>query len=336
MNIWLDLLQIAIHSPSPHNVQPWRIKIVNESEAELYIDSTRTLPKEDVTGSFIISTMGMFIEALDILAGQRDLRIQYELFRKPESIAPAILKAETATLIPFARLKLDPDGRSENVYNEDLFLKRRTSRLHLKKKKPSDESIQALKRIGSEWQQEFTIISDRERIERILKLNTDALFDDLNSPNYHDEIVEWFRYTNKQSLHHRDGLDARCMNTSPINYWIVANMPKLLLLPVARQIMARVYRKQIGEVPVLGLISGKFWKPADSIDAGRFLMRFWLETARQDLYIHPYGNLVTNRETASAVEKELAVKDIWLIFKIGYSDEPPKSHRLPLEKVLLD
>ncbi|MGI8641105.1 MAG: hypothetical protein ACR2MG_14315, partial [Pyrinomonadaceae bacterium] len=65
-NIWTKLLETAIHAPSPHNVQPWRVKIINETEAELYIDSRRTLPKEDITGSFIILTMGLFIEALSI------------------------------------------------------------------------------------------------------------------------------------------------------------------------------------------------------------------------------------------------------------------------------
>ena len=335
MTIWHDLLEIAIHAPSPHNVQPWRVKIINDTEAELYIDSTRTLPKEDITGSFIISTMGMFIEALDILAGHRNSRIEYELFDDAETIAPAILEAKTRKLISFAKLRLVPGRETESRYDEELFLKRRTSRLHLKNEKISEESVDILGQIAGEWKQVFTVTSDAEQIERILRWNTKALFEDLNSADYHDEIVEWFRYTKNQSLRHRDGLDARCMNTFPINYWIVANLPKLLLLPVSGQIMAGVYRRQIGEVPMLGIISGGFWKPADGVDAGRFLMRFWLETARQRLYIHPYGNLVTNHEAAKAVEQELGIKDVWLIFKIGHSDEPPKSHRLPVEKILV-
>src|SRR2546426_9373595 len=61
MSVWVTLLETAIHSPSPHNVQPWRVRVRNDHEADLLIDSTRTLPKEDPTGSFIILTMGMFI-----------------------------------------------------------------------------------------------------------------------------------------------------------------------------------------------------------------------------------------------------------------------------------
>jgi len=335
MQIWQELLETAIHCPSPHNVQPWRVKIINKDEAELYIDSTRTLPKEDVTGSFIISTMGMFIEALHILAQNRRLDIVYELLHEPEWFAPAILRSNTPELIPFAKLKLVPNKNSRTIYDDDLFFKRRTSRLHLYDKAVPEEAINSLGKIAEDWKQEFHVATDLKQIERIMKFNTEALFNDLNSAAYHDEIVEWFRFTDKQSREHRDGLDYRCMNTSPINYWLIARFPKMLLLPLTRQILSKVYRSQLGTIPALGIISGGFWDPADGIDAGRFLMRFWLETAKHDLYIHPYGNLVTNHEAAASVKEELGIDRIWLIFKIGFSDTPPKSHRRPVENILV-
>jgi hypothetical protein len=335
MQIWRELLETAIHSPSPHNVQPWRVKIVNENEAELYIDSTRTLPKEDVTGSFIISAMGMFIEALHILAQNRRLGVTYELLHEPDWFAPAILESKTPELIPFAGLKLVPDENSQKIYDDDLFLKRRTSRLFLHDKTIPEESINKLKGLEDDWGQKFDITIDTEQIGRIMKLNTAALFEDLNSTGYHDEIVEWFRFTEKQSNEHLDGLDYRCMNTSPLNYWLIARFPKMLLLPLTRQILSKAYRSQLGKIPALGMISGGFWDPADAINAGRFLMRFWLETAVHNLYIHPYGNLVTNHKAAAAVKEELGIDRIWLIFKIGFSDTPPKSHRRPVEQILV-
>lgn len=335
MSVWRTLLETAVHIPSPHNVQPWRVKIIDEENAELYIDSTRTLPKEDITGSFIISTMGMFIEALDILAGHNSLEIEYELFHPPEWFAPAILEPRPPWLIPFSKLKLVPGNKKEIRYDNNLFFKRRTSRLHLQDKLASESALDELGKIAGEFNQKFIALTDSEQIESFMEMNTDALFEDLNSPDYHDEIAEWFRYTNSQARKHLDGLDARCMNTSPVNFWLVANLPRLLLLPVSRQIMAKIYRRGLGKIPTLGVIAGGFWKPSDGIKVGRFLMRFWLETALHDLYIHPYGNLVTNKRIAAKVEKELGITDIWLIFKIGYSAEPPKSHRLPVERILV-
>ncbi len=336
MKIWNEILETALHTPSPHNVQPWRVKIINETRAELYIDSRRTLPKEDTTGSFIILAMGMFVEALKILAAPRGFNLFYKLFHAPEWYAPAILEAKKDVLIPFAELELNAAAPSADNFDENLFFKRRTSRLHLRDEKIPVAAVESLTKIALDWNQNFSIITEPEHIERLMNFNTVALFEDLNSPEYHDEIVEWFRYSDKQSKARLDGLDYRSMNVSRLNLWLSAKMPWLLRLPVARQILAKVYRSQSGGIPTLGLISGGFWKSSDAIEAGKFLMRFWLETAAHDVYIHPFGNLVTNRKAAAAVENETGISDIWLVFKIGFSDEPPKSRRLPVERILVD
>lgn len=338
MKIWRKILETALHAPSPHNVQPWRVKILDDFRAELFIDSTRTLPKEDVTGSFIISTMGIFIEAIDILARRENLKIEYELTHEPEFYAPAILEVSAQYLIEFAKLTLKPIDANDfcdNLYDEKLFSSRRTSRLHLKKESVPDEAFRDLSEIAVEFNQNYAQIIDGKVIERILAQNTNALFEDLNSPGYHDEIVEWFRYSKSESETKRDGLDYRAMNTSRVMFWMTARMSWMMKTPVLKRILAQTYRAQTGEVPTLGVISGAFWKPHDAINAGRFLMRFWLETARHNVYMHPFGNLVTNEKAIKFVTEETKIKDIWLVFKIGFSDEPPQSYRLPLEKILV-
>lgn len=88
MSIWETLLATAIHAPSPHNVQPWRVRILSDNHAELLIEKRRTLPKEDPTGSFIILTMGLFIEALSILAANRALQLEYDLYQAPSQFTP--------------------------------------------------------------------------------------------------------------------------------------------------------------------------------------------------------------------------------------------------------
>jgi len=334
-NMWKDILKTAIHIPSPHNVQPWLVKIVDEQNAELYIDSKRTLPKEDITGSFIILTMGMFIEAISILAERKGFRLSYKLFHEPDWYAPAILENTQHTSIPFAELKLSKGEVVKNSYDENIFLKRRTSRLNLNNTPVPDEAFKKQKKIARDWRQKFSITIDSKQIERIMGWNTKALFEDMNNPDYRDEIAEWFRYSDKSSNEHRDGLDYRSMNTPRLTFWMSAKMSFLMKTPILKRILGRVYRAQTGNIPTLGIISGGFWKPADAIEAGKFLIHFWLETAVHNLYIHPFGNLVTNKKIAKLVEHELQIPDIWLVFKIGFSDEPPKSHRLPLEKIIL-
>lgn len=337
MELWKRLLQTAVHISSPHNVQPWRVRLISNHEADLFIDRRRTLPKEDVTGSFIILTMGMFMEALSLLAANENFRLEYELYHDPAWYAPAILEPSDELLLPFARLRLVPSDETIEGprYEGDIFMKRRTSRIPLLPKPVPEDSALALRELAQKWNHRYEQITDPLMIERILEKNADALFEDLNSAEYHDEIVSWFRFTDRAARRTRDGLDYRCMNSSRISFWLAARLPKLLQFPLTRPLLARTYRSQLGIVPTIGIIAGSFWQPESAINAGRFLMQFWLETTRRGLYIHPYGNLVTNRRAALWCLEETGIRDIWLIFKIGFSHTPPASYRLPLEEIIL-
>ena len=334
MSVWTDLLSTAIRAPSPHNVQPWRVRILSEYEADLFIDSKRTLPKEDTTGSFIILTMGMFLEALRLLAANKSFQLEYILHHEISWYVNQILETHEQAFFPFARLQLKP-GPPTSI-DPELFHKRRTSRLSLKPDAISETQIESLRSLARSWNQRFEVITDSELIERILAKNTEAVFEDLNNSDYHDEIVEWFRFSDKASQATRDGLDYRCMNTSRVAFWLSARFPQLLQQPLSGSVLAKVYRSQLGRVPTIGMLAGDFWEPEAAFDDGRFLMQFWLETARQNLYIHPYGNLVTNTSASTWLSNVTKVPHIWLIFKIGYSEEPPASYRRSVEEILLD
>jgi len=336
MNVWTELLLTAVHAPSPHNVQPWRVKILSDTHADLFIDSARTLPKEDTTGSFIILTMGMFIEALRMLAADKGFQLTHSIYHDPSWYAREILNTQGQVFLPLARLELSVTTPSGTGGDTATFLRRRTSRLSLKPDPIPAEKIRALKLLAESATQRFEVITDKDSIEQILGKNTEAVFEDLNSQDYHDEIIQWFRFTDKKSVERRDGLDYRCMNTSRTAFWLSARAPKLLQLPLTRPLLGKIYRSQLGVVPTLGMLAGEFWPPESALVAGSFLMKFWLATAEHNLYIHPFGNLVTNNKAAAWLLNETGVSGISLIFKIGYSHEPPKSYRRTVEEILLD
>ncbi len=352
MSVWKTLLETAVHAPSPHNVQPWRVRIISDApdvssvtaplEADLLIEKRRTLPKEDPTGSFIILTMGLFIEALRILAANHALDLDYQLHQPPSQFTPEHIARVSDELLPFARLTLSRRQHPERnpqtgqpAVQPELFLTRRTSRISLLPKPVPSDDVQALSQLAREWGQKYHQVTSPELIEQILERNTDALVEDLNNQNYHDEIVEWFRFTDRASQRTRDGLDYRCMNSSRTSFWLAARLPQLLRLPLTGPVLKKTYRRQLGLVPTIGMLAGPFWEPASAFETGRFLMHFWLELARRDLYLHPYGNLVTNKTAADWCREAIGISDIWLIFKIGFSEEPPKSCRRSVEEVLV-
>jgi nitroreductase len=335
-DVWEEILGVARYAPSPHNVQPWRVRLISSHEAELLFDLRRTLPKEDLTGSFLLSAMGMFLEAIDIMAASHGLRLQYQLKESPEWFASQARVEGSAHVIPFADLRLTSGDSAEIVYPPELFLRRRTSRLSLSETPPAVGAVQALASLAERYGQRYWQTQDAGQIERILGYNIDAVFHDMNSPHYHDEITSWFRFTDESAKKHRDGLDWRCMNLTRGEFWLSARLPRLLQMPLSRSVLKRRYRKQLGVIPTMGMLSAGFFVPENAIDSGRFLMHFWLEAAKHNLYLHPYGNLVTNPEAAAKLRQEVGRENVWLVFKLGYSDEPPRSYRRHVEEILLD
>lgn len=335
MSVWKKLLETAVYAPSPHNVQPWRLRILSDETADLLIEKRRTLPKEDTTGSFIILSMGLFIEALTIVAANSSLKLDFQLSQPVSRFTPdQIAKAEDE-LLPFARLSLT-EQPAYSEFDNALFPARRTSRVSFTSQTVPNDAVEALSKLAREWGHAYQQVTGPEIIEKILERNIAAVFEDLNAPEYHDEIVEWFRFTDSSSRQTRDGLDYRCMNSSRLSFWLAARAPQLLQLPLTSAILKKVYRKQLGHVPTIGMLAGPFWEPESAFETGRFLMRFWLELAKRDLYIHPFGNLVTNKSAAEYTLNVLSVPRIWLIFRIGFSEKPPRSYRRSVEEVLVD
>ncbi len=334
MSEWRTLLASAMLAPSPHNVQPWRVRIVSDTEAELLIERARTLPREDVTGSFIILTMGVFVETLRIAAAHRGLALDDDPLQAFACFSAERLERQTGAHVPFARLKLRPDPLVRPGHPLERLAQRRTSRLAYDPAGMAPADTARLRAVAAGWGHAYHDVTGAARIERILAWNAEAVFEDLNTGSYRGELASWIRYTRAESERHRDGLDARCMNVPPLELWLMFHAPALLRVPSLRPWFRRRYRAQIGPVTTLGIISGKFWDPADAYPAGRFLTQFWLEVTACGCVLHPYGNLVTHRPIAARVEAETGIADIWLAFKIGTSPPPP-SRRRSIEEVLV-
>jgi nitroreductase len=331
---WRELIETATRAPSPHNVQPWRFRIADDAHAELLIEKRRTLPNEDVQGSFILMTMGIIVEALDLVAAHRGLAVEAEAVADLATFTADAIRAREEPLLPFARLTLRPAPERAAEYPLALFAQRRTSRLPYHPDPVPAAVSERLAATAAAAGQRYAQTLDAPRIERLLALNIEAVIEDLNHPPYRDELRGWLRYSEGSSRRHRDGLDARCMHASPVELWTAFHASALMRMPGIGVVFRRRYRRQIGPVATMGFLCGPFWDPHEAYPAGRFLIRFWLEVTRAGLYLHPYGNLVTHRPTAARVEAETGLSNVWLAFKIGRSDAPPPSRRRDVTEVL--
>lgn len=117
----LDALAFAILAPSPHNMQPWRVRLEGENGLLLLADLTRMLPETDPPNRQITIGFGAFLELLRQAAAERGARAEIEPFPEGEN---ALVLDER----PVARVRFidDPAAARDPLFAD--VLRRRTNR----------------------------------------------------------------------------------------------------------------------------------------------------------------------------------------------------------------
>ncbi|XAL98914.1 hypothetical protein OT109_15165 [Phycisphaeraceae bacterium D3-23] len=323
---WQTILAGATRAPSPHNTQPWRVRVLDDRRAELYLDAARLIVA-DKTGCFQVSAAGIFIEAVRLLAANIGYRLEVELHEIEL----------TSAMVPIAQMALEEDPQIEPTgIDAPRLAQRRTARLAHTGRLMSDREAEPFHGLAEAFGQHFGYSTENALIERTLARNTEAIFEDMDTRTYREEFVGWLR-NKRQAAVKRDGMELGSMRMGVMEYQLLRAAPWLLKTPGIRGPLSRRYRRTLGQTDHIGWLSGPFWEYPQAIEAGRFLLRFWLALSELGMGMHPLGNLVTNARAKAWLDRELVGgPGAWLVFRFGQTPTPPKSGRLPLSEVLLD
>ena len=110
---WLRIAPYAQRCPSPHNTQPFRLRIVDERIAELVFLPRRGLPTADPLGRFTWLTAGIFAEICSSAAHGEGFELTADWDHRPmygdgDTETPQVLARMTLS-DPIARIAdLDP------------------------------------------------------------------------------------------------------------------------------------------------------------------------------------------------------------------------------------
>lgn len=323
-DVWSELIEIARWAPSPHNTQPWAVRRIDETHADLLMIGSRRLPDEDTTGCFIVCAMGIFIETMRIAAANRGWRLS------ARSVDELDVRRE---LIPFAFLVLEP-GAPPSEFGDDSILNRRTARLPARSSRLPAAAERRLAAIAESHGHRLHVIDDARRIDDMLAANVDAVLHDLSDHRYGAEIKRWYRYTRRQARDRADGLSAECMHIPGLQLWLSAQCPWLMRTPGLRSILRMIYRRQLGPADRLLCLSGPFFERRAAERAGIMLMQFWLALHEAGGGMHPFGNLVTNPIAHARMIEVTGIEDPWLVARFGPTRAAPRSHRRTTEDIL--
>ncbi len=330
-SIWQDLLEYARWTPSPHNVQAWKLKIISETEANLYYESKRLLPVTDPTGCFSVMGFAMFIDSLNIAANPKGLKI-----------VPKYLKEDFDFKSPFpvlfANLNLVPTSEKESL-DKELIKSRKTSRLPYNNVPVSEELIKKFQAETEKFGHHLLASSDEKMVKWVLDLNRDTLFYDMGDKHARKEIGALLRYTDEEAKKHKDGLWSYCFHIPGWFMKLFFNYEKFFELPIIKQILLAFYESTMKGTRTVAWIQGPFKDFDDFVSAGYAFNRVWLKMAEQNVYLHPFGSVITNPNAHKKLKEKFNADEdkemMWILMRIGFSEVPPRSLRLESDEIIL-
>jgi hypothetical protein len=329
INIWPEIVDFARWCPTVHNMQPHKVKVVSPREAVLYCDTARLLAVEDPDCRFCTAAMGIFIEHLSIAASVHNLKVTYELLHD--------ITLSDKGMVAFARLKLVASENKETLKRE-LIKQRRTSRLHFDGSEVSSKVTESLKNEAAGFNHDFYSTADRDMVNYIIDLNQRTLFEDLESDATRNELNGLFRYDQNEAAKYKDGLWSACMNFPGWLMRSVFQHHEKWDHGLKKTLIKDFYKGSFHGTTTLGWFAGDFNNTPAWVNAGRMLARNWLFLTSQNMYIQPFGSLITNRTAYKMMSEKLNLtgeKKLWMIFRMGYSKQPARSYRLDLKDIMI-
>lgn len=329
--LWREILEYARWAPSPHNTQHWKFRLVDERRAVLLYDPTRLLPVEDPTGRFMACGLGLMIETISVAAAPHGLELKVKYLGVP-------LDANVPGPAPYAELELVERTTAEPL-DRQLILQRRTSRLPYKERPVDEVVLRELAAVAAQYDHKMEFSSEQKDVDWILALNADTMFFDLRDEKTRREIEQWSRYSMAQARRQADGLAAFAMRFPGWMFWLFMKHNWVFQIPGLSRLCRWIYLRSMRGTRTVAWLSGAFETQEECLATGRMLARVWLTMTSHGVYLHPFGSVITNARSHKVMEDHFSgtarVHPLWLLVRLGYSDQPPRAMRLSLDEILV-
>ena len=334
--IWQTIGEYARMTPSPHNTQPCRLHVVDDTHAQVVFVPSRGLYIADPSGRFTEAALGVFVEICKIAAAANGYRLEYDY-----TFQPLYPNGDHETLQTVANLTLVPDTRVADLPVE-LITQRHTSRLPYDNRPVPEAVVAELQTEAAKWGHQLFMRNDPEAIRWVVELNKESLFNDLEDNAIREELKRWLRYSPKEAKAKKDGLSAEAMQMPGTLMRSFFYHHKIWTMPGLKQLVAWIYMSTMRGIANIAWIQGPFVTTKDRIRTGHLLIRLWLILTKHGVYLHPYGSVITNDVSRTAMLKKMHIGDeeggnkmVWLLLRLGYSKEPPRSERINPEELFV-
>jgi len=335
-------------APSADNSQPWHFVWDGETLSITY-DTERV---QDLTfpprSPATLLSIGGVIENISQLSDFLGIPIKLNLF--PDD--PRVPNCYARFSIP------DIENNTRNTGQHPLF-HRHTNRFSYRKEGIATDIVQILTGL-SEGKSRIRVFNESGPIRGVTELIRTASEVRFQIREVHEWLEKSLRFT-EEDVKKADGLDVRTLNLPPggnlflqfISEW---DRIKILNKVGIYKLLAAIDSRPVSKAPAVVAIIGDTGDRG-SMDAGRLLSRLWIQLNSHGIAVHPYyvvSDQLTRLQKNKVPEKlvgqveEMNIKGnqlfdmgenetLHMLLRIGYPTcQPPRSLRLPLEKVFTD
>jgi hypothetical protein len=334
---WHSIARYVRMCPSPHNTQPYRLRVLDDAHAEIVFLPRRGLPVADPLGRFTWLTAGIFAEICAIAAHGLGFRLDAAFDHRP-----MYQDGDTSTPQTVARLSLTDAGGVVADLDPQLILDRHTSRLPYDGTPCPPAVIAELAAEAARLGHRFETRSDAQAIRWVVEQNKQAMFHDMDDAGLRAELTGWLRFSEREEALTHDGLSARCLTFNGALLRSFFTQHRFWTMPGVRDVVGAVYGATMRGIGTIGWLRGRYVTSEDWVAAGRVMIRLWLLLTARGFYWHPYGSVITSEEARTNMVRYLELPEeaggedmVWLLLRLGRSPTPPLSYRLPIEDVLL-
>lgn len=333
----LDAFRHAILAPNPHNMQPWRIRLVGTDQAEISCDLARRLPHTDPFDRQIVIGFGCFIELAAIAASRRALQLEVEAF--PEGADENRLDAR-----PIARLRFVPSPGLPADPLAGFIRDRRSAKVPFDLARPVPaESLAALETVGSDLIR-FDYSRTATETQALIAMATAALEREMRTPHTLRESIDVLRVGAHEIDANPDGIPLRGPFFEALSVLgadkVRADAMDVQSATTTRQI-AR-YRQVFAQTPGFVWLTGRGNTRAHQLDAGRRYLRLNLLTTKLGLGLHPisqalqeYPEMAAHFAEARRLCRVETGETLQMLARLGYAEAVMPTPRWPLEAKLI-
>lgn len=333
----LDAFRHAILAPNPHNMQPWRIRLIGTDQAEISCDLDRRLPQTDPLDRQIVIGFGCFIELAGIAASRRGMRMEVEAF--PDGAGEPRLDSR-----PVARLRFVAQPGLAADPLAAVIRDRRSAKVPYDLARPVTAENLAILGGAASDRIRFEHTRSENEVRALRDLVTAAFALEFNTPRVLGETIDVLRVGSREIDANPDGISVSGPFFEALSLLGADRVREGARDPQASSTKDQVdkYRKMFEASPAFVWLTGLGNSRGHQLAAGRSYVRLNLLATQLGLGLHPVSQALQEYPEMAALFAESRRlcrvgpdETLQMLARVGYADPVPPTPRWPLEAKLI-